>query len=96
LLSKFPKAEKFAMAAQIKDSMFTVLRNILRANKIYKDKNKRIDMLNAIDAELQAQKVLVRIAHNNRYISNQNYIEWSRSLDEIGRILGGWIKATVG
>ena len=35
LLRKFPKSEKFAMAAHIKDSMYTVLKYILRANKVY-------------------------------------------------------------
>ncbi len=96
LLRKFPKSEKFAMAAHIKDSMYTVLKYILRANKVYNNRQLRVDMLNAIDAEIQLQKVLVRMAHKNRYISNQNYMEWSRRLDEIGRILGGWIRSTVG
>lgn len=84
------------MAAHVKDSMYTVLRYIMRANKVYNNRQVRLDMLNAIDAEIQLQKVLVRMAYKYRYISNQNYLEWSRRLDEIGRILGGWIRATVG
>lgn len=96
LLRKFPKSEKFAMVAQLKDSMFTSLRLILRANKVYRNMGLRVDMLNQLDAEVQVQKVLVRLAHQNRYISNSNYMEWSRRLDEIGRILGGWIRSTVG
>lgn len=96
LLKKFPKSEKFAMVAQIKSGMFDALKLILRANKVYRNMGLRVDMLNQLDAEVQMQKVLVRLAHSNRYISNSNYIEWSRRLDEIGRILGGWIKQTVG
>lgn len=82
------------MAASIKNSMFDTLKYILRANKIYGDSQKRLDMLNMIDAEIQLQKTLVRLAHEYKYISNKNYVEWSRRLDEIGRILGGWIKST--
>ena len=93
-LRNFPKSEKYAMAASIKNSMFDTLKYILRANKIYGDSQKRLDMLNIIDAEMQLQKTLVRLAHEYRYISNKNYVEWSRRLDEIGRILGGWIKST--
>lgn len=96
LLRKFPKSEKFAMVAQIKNSMFESLKLILRANKVYHNTGMRVDMLNQLDAEVQTQKVLVRLAHSNRYISNKNYMEWSCRLDEIGRILGGWIKSTVG
>lgn len=84
------------MVAQIKNSMFESLKLILRANKVYHNTGMRVDMLNQLDAEVQTQKVLVRLAHSNRYISNKNYMEWSCRLDEIGRILGGWIKSTVG
>lgn len=96
LLTKYPKAEKFALVANIKNCMFEALKLILRANKIYGNKAARIDILNALDAEIQLQKVLVRISHEQKYISNNNYMEWSKRLDEIGRILGGWIKATIG
>lgn len=94
IIKEFPKSEKFCLAAHIKDSMFSTLKYILRANKIYGNIEKRLDMLNIIDAEIQLQKVFVRISHSNKYISNKKYMEWSRRLDEIGRILGGWIKST--
>ena len=93
-IRKFPKSEKHAMAASFKNSMFDTLKYILRANKIYGNSQKRLEMLNMIDAEVQLQKVLVRLAHKYKYISNKNYIEWARRLDEIGKILGGWIKST--
>lgn len=96
LLVKFPKSEKFTMVAQIKDSMLTAIKLILRANKVYNNHNARLELLNAIDAEISIQKVFVRMSHKLRYISNNNYMEWSRRLDELGRLLGGWIKTTVG
>jgi len=94
MIRKFPKSEKFALAANIKESMFGTLKYILRANKVYGNQSKRLDMLNTIDAEIHLQKAFVRLSHSNRYISNKNYVEWSRRLEEIGRILGGWIKST--
>ncbi|GAB6173266.1 MAG: diversity-generating retroelement protein Avd [Desulfitobacteriaceae bacterium] len=96
LLAKYPKSEKFTMVAQIKDSMLTAIKLILRANKVYNNHNARLELLNAIDAEISIQKVFVRMSHKLRYISNNNYMEWSRRLDELGRLLGGWIKTTVG
>lgn len=93
-LRKYPKNEKFALVVEMRQSMFSTMRLILRANKIYGDKQKRLDLLNEIDAEIQVQKFFVRFSHKERYISNKNYMEWARRLDEIGKILGGWIKAT--
>lgn len=94
MIRKFPKSEKFTLAAHIKESMFDTLKYILRANKIYGNNGRRLDMLNMVDAEIQLQKVFVRISHSNKYISSKNYMEWSRRLDEIGKILGGWIRST--
>ena len=93
-LRKYPKSEKFVLVSEIRKSMFSTMRLILRANKIYGDSEKRLDFLNEIDAEIQVQKFFVRFSHREKYTSNKNYMEWSRRLDEIGKILGGWIKAT--
>ena len=29
---------------------------------------------------------------NQRYINSSNYMEWSRRINEIGKIVGGWYK----
>ncbi len=92
LLVKYPKIEKYALSTSIRNSMFETLRLILYANKIA-DKYTRIKILNKIDAELAMQGFYVRFSYNKKYISSKNYLEWSKRLDEIGRILGGWIKS---
>ena len=92
LLVKYPKIEKYALSTSIRNSMFETLRLILYANKIA-DKYTRIKILNKIDAEIAMQGFYVRFSYKQKYISSKNYIEWSRRLEEIGKILGGWIKA---
>lgn len=92
LLVKYPKIEKYALSTSIRNSMFETLRLILYANKIA-DKYIRIKILNKIDAELAMQGFYVRFSYNKKYISSKNYLEWSKRLDEIGKILGGWIKS---
>ena len=79
LLIKYPKTEKYALTSEIRKSMFETLRLILYANKI--------------DAEISTQKFFVRFSYKNKYISHNNYFEWSKRLDEIGKIIGGWIKS---
>ena len=92
LLVKYPKTEKYALSSSIRNSMFVTLRLILYANKIA-DKYARIKILNKIDAEISMQGFYVRFSYKQRYISSKNYLEWSKRLEEIGKILGGWIKS---
>ena len=83
---------KYALTSEIRKSMFETLRLILYANKIA-NKNIRLNTINKIDAEISTQKFFVRFSYKNKYISHNNYFEWSKRLDEIGKIIGGWIKS---
>lgn len=92
LLIKYPKIEKYALVSQMRNSMYQALKYILYANKIA-NKYNRLDILNKLDAEIAIQSYFVRFSYKNKYISHNNYYEWSKRLDEIGKILGGWIKS---
>ncbi len=92
LLRKYPKSEKYGLTSEIRKSMFQTIRLILYANKI-NDKFSKLDIINKIDAEIASQKFFVRFSDKNKYINHKNYYEWSKRLDEIGKILGGWIKS---
>lgn len=54
LLIKYPKIEKYALASQIRNSMYQALKYILYANKIANKYNK-LDILNKLDAEIAIQ-----------------------------------------
>ena len=92
LLIKYPKYEKYALVSEVKRNMYQSLKYILYANKIA-NKHDRLDILNRLDAEIAMQSFLVRFSYKNRYINTSNYYEWSKRLEEIGKILGGWIKS---
>ena len=92
LLIKYPKYEKYALVSEIRRNMYQSLKYILYANKI-ENKSNMLDILNRLDAEIAMQSFLVRFSYKNRYINTSNYYEWSKRLEEIGKILGGWIKS---
>lgn len=92
LLIKYPKYEKYALVSEIRRNMYQSLKYILYANKIA-NKYNRLDILNRLDAEIAMQSFLVRFSYKNKYINTSNYYEWSKRLEEIGKILGGWIKS---
>ena len=91
-LLQFPRAERYALAAEIKQSMYKILRLIIQANK--QRNKKQIQM--EIDTELDVLRTFIRLAadKDTKYLSLRKYEIWSKQLNEIGKMLGGWIKAT--
>lgn len=92
-IKQFPRSEKFALGNDIKQSLHQNLRLMLLGNKVWRPAS-RLEYLNQIDAELSLQKILVRLAHENKFLTSKKYFECEKQLIEIGKLLGGWMKAT--
>lgn len=91
ILLKLPRTEKYSIGTEIKTSMYEMLKNILLASKI--ERNKRLSIFNVIDAHIYYQRICIRIMYNNKWINAQNYKHSNELLSEIGKILGGLIKS---
>lgn len=90
MLKKFPKAEKFALCQEIKQAFYRVLKNIMMSNNIKKD---RLYYYSLIDADLKLILILFSIAREQRYITEKRALFLQDKVAELGRILGGLIKA---
>lgn len=91
-LKQFPKSEKHTLASDIKQCMYKMMRLTISAQKKYHKKT----TLQEVDIELEMLRTLIRMASDKdtRFLSIKKYEVWSRHLTEIGKMLGGWIKAT--
>lgn len=88
-LRQYPKSERHTLAAETKQSMYDLLKLIIRANKKYYKKT----TLQDIDIELENLRYLVRLANGLGFLPFRKFEHWSRLLNEIGKMLGGWLKA---
>ena len=88
-IRQFPKAERHVIAQEIRLTMWTVLRLIIITNKRYYKKTTMQDL----DAELDLLRSQIRISMELKYLPFSKYEVWSRHVDEIGRMIGGWFKS---
>lgn len=89
-LKHFPKSEKFVLSADIKNTFFEMLKLFLIANKSrYKKK-----ILYEADVQLDILRFRIRAAHNLQFLKTKQYEIVSIQLNEIGKLLGGWIKVS--
>ena len=91
VIMKLPRVEKFNIGNEFKLVMYKMLENILYISKI--EISKRLYYLNLIDAELNTQRIMIRIMTKNKWIDEKKYKVSMEMLYEIGKILGGLIKA---
>ncbi|XJZ25935.1 diversity-generating retroelement protein Avd [Bacillota bacterium Lsc_1132] len=89
-LKQFPKSERYTLAADIKKSMYNLLRLLIEANKKYYKKT----TIQQIDVELETLRTFIRLAADQKlqYLPLRKYENWAKMLNEIGRMVGGWIK----
>lgn len=94
LVRKFPKSEKFVLVQEIKQSLYSGLRFLMYAIKIF-NKQEKLKYLNSLDVEIRLLKTHIRLAYKYKYISLQNYTSWSEQITNICNMLGGWITSCV-
>ena len=91
LIIKLPRTEKFSIGTEYKTSMYKMLENILYISKI-NDKKQCLEIINKIDAELNTQRIFLRIMCKNKWIDNKKFNIVMEQIYEMGKIIGGLIK----
>lgn len=90
VITKLPRIEKFNIGNEYKQSMYKMLRNIMYLSKI--QPNNCIDILNTIDAELNTQRIYLRIMKKEKWIDEKKFNITIEKIYEIGKIIGGLYK----
>ena len=88
-IEQFPKSQKFSLAADMKKCLDAIMRLTITANKKYTKKT----TLQELDVEIEAVKIYIRMAFELGYLPPKKYEIWSKMAVEVGKMIGGWIKA---
>lgn len=89
MLEKMPRAQKFLLGDRLQGQALQVLDDLISATYT---KARRQALLQA-NLGLEKLRVLLRLAFDLHHIDLRRYEFAARSLDETGRMVGGWIKA---
>jgi len=88
-LRQFPKSERHVLSAEIRQCMWSILRCVITCN-LARDKRSALLQL---DVELNVLRSFLRRALQYEFLQFKKYEHWSKLNDEIGRMIGGWIKS---
>ena len=85
---KFPKKVRFTFSNRIDNLALDVVEDLVEARY----SRRKAERLKAINMTLERLRVLLRICHELHYLPHESYEFAMRSLDEVGRMVGGWVK----
>ena len=89
IINGFPKAQRFVLGQQIQNCLLDIARLIVQANK----QRSKLSTLTQVDIELEKLRLLIRLAKDLHLLAVRQYGSIAERTDEIGRLLGGWIKS---
>lgn len=90
-LKIFPKRERFGIGQKCDNLLLEILELIIIASQI--PKNQKLLYLGKASLKLNVLKILFRLIKNLKIIDIKNYIKLESHCQEIGKMLGGWIKS---
>lgn len=88
VMHQWPKVERHVLAAEVRATLLRIRRLCAVAWK----RRQKAAALFDLDVEIEVLHHLVRKAWRLRYITAQRLEVWTRHIDEIGRMVGAWIK----
>jgi hypothetical protein len=87
----FPKVERFSLGERLQSITLELLEGLLYANQL--PNNLKRTTLIPLSAKLDLLKLLVRLAFETKCIDPKKYLTLQIFLQEIGKMLGGWIRS---
>ena len=88
-VEKFPRAQKFTLGDRIVNQALDTLELLIEATYT----RQRLELLRRANIQLEKLRFLIRLSHDFKLISARQYKYISGEINEVGKLIGGWIKS---
>jgi hypothetical protein len=87
---KFPRNHRFVLGERIERNLYDLLEFLLRA----KYTRTRQELLGQANLLLEILRLQMRLAKDLQCLKVESYGFAARAIDEIGKLVGGWLKSS--
>jgi len=88
----FPKGKRYTLGQKIDQNLLEIIELIITAG--YLPQEQKLPVLQKVSIKLDLVKILLRLANETKCMDNNKYQQIIPNILEIGKMLGGWIKAS--
>jgi hypothetical protein len=90
--NKAEKLDRYTIFQKCENVLLEIIEGILEASQLSKDE--KLPILKKTSLKLSFLRVFLRLMKDVESIDLKTYASMEESIDQIGRMLGGWIKST--
>ncbi|MFH0901541.1 MAG: diversity-generating retroelement protein Avd [Pseudomonadota bacterium] len=88
-VAKFPRSHRFVLGERIENNLYDIFDNLIAAR--YSREPEPI--LRQVNVDLEKLRFRIRLANDIQAMSVKQYEQASAALLEVGRMVGGWLRA---
>ena len=89
-MTLFPKTRRYTLGQKIDQITLDIFELIFKVNT--SAKAQKLEILQNISNKIDLLKILIRLARDNKDLSTTSYLALQESLQEIGKMAGGWLR----
>ncbi len=86
-----PKHERFTTFERCERIILDIIEGILLAAQL--PRNEKSPILKNVSLKLNVARIFIRLLKENKAIDDKKYLRIEKIVNEIGKMLGGWIKS---
>ncbi|MDP3974111.1 MAG: diversity-generating retroelement protein Avd [Candidatus Daviesbacteria bacterium] len=90
-LKLFPKKDRYSLGQRLDNLTLELFELIIMAGNLTQER--KLPIIEKSIVSLDLLKILIRLAKDIQALDNKKYLQLESSLQEIGRMLGGWRKS---
>ena len=90
--SKFPRNHRFVLGERIERNLYELLEILIRARY----NRQRRELLDQANLVLEILRFQIRLAKDLQCLRVESYGYAAKAIDEVGKLVGGWIKTIKG
>lgn len=91
LRNGIPKSDRHTLWQKTEETSLLIIELLLSAGQ--RSKEEKYAVLEKASVQLNLLRILIRLARDTKIIDLKKYVYLQQIIDEIGRMLGGWIKS---
>jgi len=87
----FPKKDRYSLGQNIENTTLEIFEYFFQITHL--SGQEKLFLLQKTSNKLDILKILIRLAKDVQAIDNKKYLQLEQLLQEVGKMLGGWLKA---
>jgi len=90
---RIPKGQRYTLWLKCENTAILLIETVLQIG--YARDEERLRLLYVLSSQVDLLKVFIRLSQETKIIDLKQYQEIQTILQEIGRMVGGWIKSSI-